>query len=200
MGSIGGEWGREGGATSRGVGWGGAHAEARREGGATSTNRPVLSEPTKHAHIYHTHPSCLPIYICAMAELGLKTELYYCAHQLVEAHPKSAVSWFAVGCYYAAVRKNEAAQRCVLAFLSFPLNTHTHTQTHGCGGDGRGLGVDIDTRSDSIRTQTTRLKTRAAQKTTHTHTHTQVFPQGDQDGPPLRPCLDRLRERLRRAG
>lgn len=48
-----------------------------------------------------------------MAELGLKTELYYCAHQLVEAHPKSAVSWFAVGCYYAAVRKNEAAQRYV---------------------------------------------------------------------------------------
>lgn len=33
-----------------------------------------------------TDRSCLPIYICAMAELGLKTELYYCAHQLVEVN------------------------------------------------------------------------------------------------------------------
>ena len=73
---------------------------------------PWLESLTRTRTRPYTH-SCLPIYICAMAELGLKTELYYCAHQLVEAHPKSAVSWFAVGCYYAAVRKNEAAQRCV---------------------------------------------------------------------------------------
>lgn len=52
-----------------------------------------------------------------------------------QAHPKSAVSWFAVGCYYAAVRKNEAAQRCIafcdlsVAWLIDPgRSTHTITQ------------------------------------------------------------------------
>jgi hypothetical protein len=31
--------------------------------------------------------------------------------QLVESQAKSAVSWFAVGCYYATVNKHESAQR-----------------------------------------------------------------------------------------
>ncbi len=54
---------------------------------------------------------CLPIYLSSLVELRLKTELYYLAHRLVEIQPKSAVAWFAVGCYYVAIHKNEAAQR-----------------------------------------------------------------------------------------
>jgi len=54
---------------------------------------------------------CLPIYLSSLVELRLKTELYYCAHRLVENQPKSAVAWFAVGCYYVTIDKNEAAQR-----------------------------------------------------------------------------------------
>lgn len=51
------------------------------------------------------------MYLAAMVELRLKHELFYCAHELVKAYPKNAASWFAVGCYYLLVGKNDAAQR-----------------------------------------------------------------------------------------
>ena len=53
----------------------------------------------------------LGVYLAAMVELGLKCELFYCAHRLVDAYPKAAVSWFAVGCYYLLVHKSDTAQR-----------------------------------------------------------------------------------------
>ncbi|KAH8053745.1 hypothetical protein JL722_9220 [Aureococcus anophagefferens] len=55
--------------------------------------------------------ACVPVYLASMVELGLKHELFYCAHELVRAYPKHAASWFAVGCYYLLVGKNDAAQR-----------------------------------------------------------------------------------------
>ncbi|KAH8065578.1 hypothetical protein JL721_8131 [Aureococcus anophagefferens] len=72
----------------------GAHALARRVYGA---------DPYDFA--------CVPVYLASMVELGLKHELFYCAHELVRAYPKHAASWFAVGCYYLLVGKNDAAQR-----------------------------------------------------------------------------------------
>ena len=47
-------------------------------------------------------------------ELKMKSQLFYTAHQLVEAGPKKAVSWFAVGCYYHLLSKNDLAQRYFL--------------------------------------------------------------------------------------
>ena len=47
-------------------------------------------------------------------ELKMKSQLFYAAHQLVEAGPKKAVSWFAVGCYYHLLSKNDLAQRYFL--------------------------------------------------------------------------------------
>lgn len=47
-------------------------------------------------------------------ELKMKSQLFYTAHQLVEAGPKQAVSWFAVACYYHLLDKNELAQRYFL--------------------------------------------------------------------------------------
>ena len=44
----------------------------------------------------------------------MKSQLFYTAHQLVEAGPKQAVSWFAVACYYHLLDKNELAQRYFL--------------------------------------------------------------------------------------
>lgn len=55
--------------------------------------------------------ACVPVYLASMVELGLSHELFYCAHELVKAYPKHTVSWFAVGCYYLLVGKNDAAQR-----------------------------------------------------------------------------------------
>ncbi|CAN0406894.1 unnamed protein product, partial [Scytosiphon promiscuus] len=50
--------------------------------------------------VFRTDPhnaACLPVYLAAMVELKMKSQLFYTAHQLVEAGPKQAVSWFAVG-------------------------------------------------------------------------------------------------------
>lgn len=52
-------------------------------------------------------------------ELKMKSQLFYTAHQLVEAGPRQAVSWFAVGCYYHLLGKNELAQRYFLKVSRF---------------------------------------------------------------------------------
>ena len=55
--------------------------------------------------------NCVPVYLASMVELGLAHDLFACAHELVKAYPKEAPAWFAVGCYYLLVGKNDAAQR-----------------------------------------------------------------------------------------
>jgi len=57
------------------------------------------------------HPSVMPVHLSVMVELGEKTDLFYCAHKLVDAYPKSAVAWYAVGCYYFAISKYDMARR-----------------------------------------------------------------------------------------
>jgi anaphase-promoting complex subunit 6 len=47
-------------------------------------------------------------------ELDLKHELFYLAHKLVEDHPKLAIAWYAVGCYYYSI-KNYASSRRFLS-------------------------------------------------------------------------------------
>lgn len=59
---------------------------------------------------YHT--SCLPIYISCLVELKNSNDLFLLAHQLVDIYPESAVSWFAVGCYYHIIgNKSDNARR-----------------------------------------------------------------------------------------
>jgi len=57
------------------------------------------------------HPAVLPIHLSVMVELGEKTALFYCAHNLVDTYPKLAVSWYGVGCYYFSVAKYDMARR-----------------------------------------------------------------------------------------
>mmetsp|Transcript_25724 Transcript_25724/g.45680 ORF Transcript_25724/g.45680 Transcript_25724/m.45680 type:complete len:556 (+) Transcript_25724:138-1805(+) len=57
------------------------------------------------------HHSVLPIYVCCLVELRMKTQLFFCAHHLVEAYPSKPISWFAVASYYYLVRKYEMARR-----------------------------------------------------------------------------------------
>jgi anaphase-promoting complex subunit 6 len=54
---------------------------------------------------------CLGVYIGTLIELGLKTELFYLAHELTNTYPKLALSWYAVGCYYWCCQKLELAQK-----------------------------------------------------------------------------------------
>lgn len=60
----------------------------------------------------------------------MKNQLFYTAHQLVEAGPKQAVSWFAVGCYYHLLDKNELAQRYFLkvGVRTFSRWVYVHSQ------------------------------------------------------------------------
>ncbi len=55
--------------------------------------------------------ACLIVYIGSMAELSLKTELFYMAHELIHSSNRKASSWYAVGCYYWVCRKLEHAQK-----------------------------------------------------------------------------------------
>jgi anaphase-promoting complex subunit 6 len=55
--------------------------------------------------------SCVAVHLAAMTDLEMKSELFFCAHQLVDAYPDKAVAWFAVGCYYFLVKKFDPARR-----------------------------------------------------------------------------------------
>ncbi|XP_064470681.1 cell division cycle protein 16 homolog [Ornithodoros turicata] len=57
------------------------------------------------------HTDCLPVHISCLMELGKSNALFYLAHRLVDMYPESAISWFAVGCYYFLNGKADAARR-----------------------------------------------------------------------------------------
>ncbi|KAK8721511.1 hypothetical protein OTU49_012755 [Cherax quadricarinatus] len=58
---------------------------------------------------YHT--GCLPIHVSCLVELKQSNTLFLLAHKLVDLYPESALAWFAVGCYYYLIGKNEQARR-----------------------------------------------------------------------------------------
>jgi tetratricopeptide (TPR) repeat protein len=74
------------------------------------------------------------IYVATMVDLGLKNELFYLGesrgvprlslshhrsalpsgHELVHTHPKLAISWYTVACYYWTTKKYESAQKYLM--------------------------------------------------------------------------------------
>ncbi|CAL4061020.1 unnamed protein product, partial [Meganyctiphanes norvegica] len=58
---------------------------------------------------YHTE--CLPVHISCLVELKQSNTLFLLAHKLVDLYPETALAWFAVGCYYYLIGKNEQARR-----------------------------------------------------------------------------------------
>lgn len=57
------------------------------------------------------HHSVLPVYLCCLVELEMKSELFLTAHQLVDAYPTKAIAWFSVACYYYLIGKFDLARR-----------------------------------------------------------------------------------------
>jgi len=57
------------------------------------------------------HLRCITVYLASLVELKRKSELFHTAHQLVDAYPSQAVSWFAVACYYFCILKYDSARR-----------------------------------------------------------------------------------------
>ncbi|KAB7499595.1 Cell division cycle protein 16-like protein [Armadillidium nasatum] len=56
------------------------------------------------------HPECLPIHIACLVELKQANSLFLLGHKLVDYYPENALSWFAVGCYYYLIGKNDKAR------------------------------------------------------------------------------------------
>jgi len=54
--------------------------------------------------------TCLPIHISTLVELNKKSELFSLSHKLVDAYKESAVTWFAVACYYYSIKKYATAR------------------------------------------------------------------------------------------
>ncbi|KAL3846820.1 hypothetical protein ACJMK2_017774 [Sinanodonta woodiana] len=54
---------------------------------------------------------CLPLHIAVLVELKKSNALFYLAHKLVDMYPDKPVSWFAVGCYYLLIKKNDPTRR-----------------------------------------------------------------------------------------
>ncbi|XP_028174316.1 cell division cycle protein 16 homolog [Ostrinia furnacalis] len=54
---------------------------------------------------------CGEVRAACLVELKKSSELFAFAHTLVDAYPNSWISWFAVGCYYYLIGKNEFARR-----------------------------------------------------------------------------------------
>lgn len=59
----------------------------------------------------HHRGAAAIIHLSTLVELKLKNELFYFAHQLVDAAPTSAVSWYGVGCYYYLIGNYENARK-----------------------------------------------------------------------------------------
>jgi len=66
------------------------------------------------AAAHRLDPLCdraLFVRVACLADLARKGDLFHESHRLVDARPRSAASWFAVGCYYRLCGRVEAAQR-----------------------------------------------------------------------------------------
>ncbi|ETO08727.1 hypothetical protein RFI_28660 [Reticulomyxa filosa] len=57
---------------------------------------------------------CLPSHISCLVELGKQSEMYLLAHDLIENYPEKAISWYAVGCYYCMIRRQDTARKFLL--------------------------------------------------------------------------------------
>merc|ERR1719148_528524 len=78
------------------------------------------------------HLATLPIHTASLVMLDMKSIVFYVAHQLVNAYPTSAVTWFTAGCYYFMVKKFQQARRLFNKALSMDHNFAPAWFTAGC--------------------------------------------------------------------
>ncbi|KNC84554.1 hypothetical protein SARC_03227 [Sphaeroforma arctica JP610] len=56
------------------------------------------------------HSDCLSLHVDVLVSLSKKNDLFLLAHKLVSNAPKAAFSWYAVGCYYYLIEKQDQAR------------------------------------------------------------------------------------------
>ena len=86
-----------------------------------------VSQTSAILEVDRLHPDALLLHLGALTNARRVPELYQAAHQLAKISPKSAIAWYAVGCYYLASDQPEPARRyLVKACLADPLFVHAH--------------------------------------------------------------------------
>ena len=78
-----------------------------------------VNETSAILEVDRLHPDALLVHLGALTNARRVPELYQAAHQLAKIAPKSAIAWYAVGCYYLASDQPEPATSAFfLAFLN----------------------------------------------------------------------------------
>jgi tetratricopeptide (TPR) repeat protein len=92
-----------------------------------SHNTLQIKETSAILEVDRLNPDALLVHLGALTNARRVPELYQAAHQLAKISPKSAIAWYAVGCYYLASDQPEPARRyLVKACLADPLFVHAH--------------------------------------------------------------------------
>ena len=82
-------------------------------------------------------PRPLHRHLASLVALKNKTLVFYIAHQLIQAYPEHAVSWFACGCYYFLTKRYTQARRFLLRAVELNPNflaawiCYGHAQAEG---------------------------------------------------------------------
>ena len=57
------------------------------------------------------HHRCIPLHVALLVDLRKTNALFSLAHSLVDMYPEWSIAWYAVGCYYFAVGKQDSARK-----------------------------------------------------------------------------------------
>ena len=68
------------------------------------------------------HPALLQLYITCCVEKRKHEELFSLGHKLVGSFPTSPLAWFAVSCYYLAIKNHQSARKYLTKVLSLDAN------------------------------------------------------------------------------
>ncbi|CAI5513616.1 unnamed protein product, partial [Closterium sp. Naga37s-1] len=86
----------------------GSSSAPRQEERALQSGTPACGRPSQHCQHLLGGSECSAV---AAVHLGMRSELFRAAHEVVDDHPNTALAWFAVACYYYCIRQHDQARR-----------------------------------------------------------------------------------------
>ncbi|EFA86041.1 TPR repeat-containing protein [Heterostelium album PN500] len=60
---------------------------------------------------YYNNKTCLMVNLSSMYELGMKNELHYQCHQLIDSQIQPAIAWYGIACYYHLIQNIDMTQK-----------------------------------------------------------------------------------------
>ncbi len=68
------------------------------------------------------HPRGLILHLVCCVAMSLTSELFSIGHRLVNTFPNSALAWYAVSCYYFALKKHQVSRKYLCKAISLDAN------------------------------------------------------------------------------